>query len=125
MLEAVERELCLLDVMHCMLRRILEAVEGGLCLRKVVEVPEVMRCCYSVRWRCWMLDVLELMCRVLLCMLESVEGELCLVEVAEVMRSVLLRMLEAVGRWALFAGGVGGAGNALCAIVEGSVCGRR
>jgi len=45
-----------LEVMPCMLRCILESVEGALCLR---EVPEVIRC-------------------VLICMLEAVEGMFCL-----------------------------------------------
>ena len=44
----------------------LEAVEGERYLLEVLEVPEVMR-------------------RVLLCMLEAVEGELCLLEVLEVL----------------------------------------
>jgi len=43
MLEAVEGELCLLEVrevrevMRCVLLRMLEAVEGGLCLPEVFE----------------------------------------------------------------------------------------
>ena len=40
-----------------------------------------------------MFDVLDVMCRVLLCMLEAVEGELCLREVLEAMCCVLLRLL--------------------------------
>src|SRR5437762_2264797 len=45
MLEAVEGELCLLkvlEVMRCVLLCMLEAVEGGLCLLEVLEVLEVM-----------------------------------------------------------------------------------
>ena len=59
-----------------MLFYMLEAVEGGLCLLRVLEV----------------LDVTEVTRRVLLCMLQAVEGELCLLEVleaAEVIRCVL------------------------------------
>jgi len=40
--------------------------------------------------------LLEVMCRVLLCMLEAVEGQLCLLVAMKVMRCVLLCMLEAV-----------------------------
>jgi len=39
--------LCLLelpDAMHCVLLRMLEAVEGRLCLLEVLELPEAMRC---------------------------------------------------------------------------------
>jgi hypothetical protein len=56
-LEAIESELCLLEVMRCVLLCMLEAVEGGLCLLEVLEVPEVMYC-------------------VPLCMLKAVEGRL-------------------------------------------------
>ena len=63
-----------------MLRCMLVAVEGGLCLLEVPEVLEVMHC-------------------VLLCMLEDVEGDLCLLEVLEVMRFWL---------GTLYAGGAGG-----------------
>jgi len=48
-----------------------------LCLLEVVEVAKVMR-------------------RVLLSMLEAVDGELCLLEALEVMLCMLLCMLEAV-----------------------------
>jgi len=44
------------EMMRCMLPRVLEAVEGGLCLLEVLKVPEMIRC-------------------VLLCMMES---RLCL-----------------------------------------------
>ena len=53
----------------------MDAVEGGLCLLDVLEVLEVMR-------------------RVLFCMLEAVEGGLCLLDVLEVIRCVLLCMPE-------------------------------
>jgi len=62
----------------------------------VVEVPEVMR-------------------RVLLCMLEAVDGDLSLLEVLEVpavIRCVLLCTLEAVEGRLCIAGGVGG--DTLC-----------
>ena len=75
MLEAVEVEVCLLEVlevMHCVLLCMLEAVEGGFCL---LEVPDVMRC-------------------VLLCMLEAVEGGLCLLGLLEV-----LEVLEVPEMW--------------------------
>jgi len=85
---------------RCVLLRVLEVMEGALCVLELLEVPEVIRC-------------------VLLCMLEDVEGVLCLLEVvgragrargdalcatlpaggiggAEVIRCVLLCMLEAV-----------------------------
>jgi len=106
MLEAVEGRLCSLEVLEamlcmllcmlevrCMLLRMLDAVEGVPSFRvsifplwqfsrynppplKVLEVPEVM-------------------CRVLLCMLETVEGGLCLREV-EVMRCMPIHKLEAM-----------------------------
>ena len=60
------------EVMRCVLLRVLEVVEGVLCL---LEVPEVMRC-------------------VLLRVLKVVEGMLCLLELPEVMRCVLLCILE-------------------------------
>src|SRR5947208_1905078 len=66
-----------LGAMFCMLK----AVEGGLCLREVsevLEVPEVIR-------------------RVLLCMLEAVEGRSCLLEMLDV-----LEVLGAVAGWAQF-----------------------
>ena len=84
-----------LGFMLCMLL----AVEGRLCLLKVLEVPEVMRCVPPC-----MLEIveggfclLEVMRRVLLYMLEVVEGELFSLEVLEmpeVMCCVLLRSLE-------------------------------
>ena len=86
MLEAVEGELCLLDVleeMRCVLLGILETVGGRLCwldALEVPEVPQVMRC--------------MLLC-MLLCMLEVVESGLCLLDVLEAMRCVLLCMPEA------------------------------
>ena len=59
--------------------------------------------------------------------LEAVEAGLCLPEVPEVMRCVLLCRLEVVGGWALFAGGVGGAGgtpgDVLCATLCAGGCG--
>jgi len=42
-LEAVEGELCSLEVMRCVLLCILEAVEGEICLLEVMEVPEIVR----------------------------------------------------------------------------------
>jgi len=77
-LEATKDELCLLDVMRCVLLCVLEAVEGRLYLLEVLEVPGMMRC-------------------VLLSMLgtlEALESGLCLLEVSEVMRCMLLCMLE-------------------------------
>ena len=77
-----------------MLPGILETVEGGLCLREVSEL----------------LEALEVMRCMLLCMLEAVEGGLCLrelseaLQVPEVMRCVLLCMLEGV-EVSKFAGG--------------------
>ncbi len=78
----VEGRLCLLEVMRCMLLRMLEDVEAELCLRwcrrccearRVLEVPEAMRC-------------------LLLCTMRAVEGGLYLpeMEVLEAMRRVLL-----------------------------------
>ena len=53
MLEAVEGELCLLeelDVMRCMLLCMLEVPEAMRCvLRCMLEAREVD----SIRWRCW------------------------------------------------------------------------
>ena len=99
----------MLEVTRCVLLRILEAVEGGLCL-------------------------LEVMRRVPLCMLEAAEGGLCLLElleVPEVMRCVLHSMFEAMRGWILFAGGVGGVegvggagGDASCAALYWR-CGKR
>ena len=53
----------MLEGMRRVLLRMLEAVEGELCLLEVPEVQEVMRCALlytpeavevgSVRWRCW------------------------------------------------------------------------
>jgi hypothetical protein len=121
MLEAVEGELCLLEVLEvldmlevirCVLLRMLEAVDGGLCLLEVLEVlealevPEVMCCVplcmletvygrglmYAEGWRlCSMRMSVR---RVLFCMLEAVEGELCLLEVLEVLE--VLDMLEVI-----------------------------
>src|SRR5690349_524311 len=85
MLEAVEGEICLLEVevMRCSLLYILEAMEDWLCLLEALEVLHVpRRCavCYSVCWRLWMVCsvCLEAMRCTLLCMLEAVEGGLCL-----------------------------------------------
>ena len=57
-------------VIRCVLLCMLEAVEGTLCLLKVLEVPEV----------------LEAMRGVPLCMQEAVEGRLGLLEALELMR---------------------------------------
>ena len=73
MLEVVRYALEMLEGVHRVLLCMLEAVEGGLCLREVSEVLEVM-------------EVPEVMPCVLLRMLEAVEGGLCLREVSEVMR---------------------------------------
>ena len=109
MLEAVEGELCLLEVPE-VIRCVLEAVEGALCLLEVLEVlemPEVMRC-------------------VLLCILEAVEGGLCSLEVPEVMRGYTL-YAGGCGGWSLFVGGVGrtggAGGDALCATLYSGGCG--
>jgi len=59
-------------VIRCVLLRIREAVEGGLCL---LEVPELTRC-------------------TLLCMLEAVEGGLYLFEVLEMPEVILLEAVE-------------------------------
>ncbi len=59
----------MLEVMRRMLLWMLEAVEGGLCLREVLEVLEWMR-----RVRLCMLEAPEEMRCMLLCMLEAVEG---------------------------------------------------
>jgi len=69
--------------MRCALLCMLETVDVELCS---LEGPEVLE----------MLEVLQVMHRVLLCMLEAVEGELCLLEITEVMRCVLLYILEVV-----------------------------
>src|SRR6266480_998554 len=84
----------MLEGMGRVLRCMLEAVEGELCL---LEVPEVMH-------------------RVLLCLLEVLEVPegpemtryvlLCMLEALEVMRCVLLYS-GGCGGWALFAGGAG------------------
>jgi len=77
--------------------------EEGSVRSEVLEVPEVKRC-------------------VLLCMPEAVECGLCLLnvlgmlEVVEVMRRVLLRILGAAeGRLCSFGGAGGAGGDALCA----------
>ena len=86
----------------------LEAVEGVLCLR---EVLEVIRC-------------------VLLCMLETVEDGLCLLEmlaalevldVPDVMRCALLFTLE--GDLCLRRGTVGAGGDTLCVTLYSEGCG--
>ena len=73
------------------------------------------------------LDVLNVMRRVLICMLEAAEGELCLLGVLEVIRCMLLRsMLDAVeGRLcSLEVGGVGGDGcDTPCAARYAGGCG--
>ena len=82
-------------VIRCVLLRMLEVMEGVLC------VLEVMRC-------------------VLLRMLEVVEGVLCLLEASEVMRSVIHCMLEAVEGVLCSLEDVGGAGGyALWALFVG------
>jgi len=54
-IEAVEGELCLLDVLEvkeatrCMLLCMLEAVEGGLCLLETLEVLEVLEVLEAMR----------------------------------------------------------------------------
>ena len=58
-LEAVEVVPEVPEVMRCVLRCILEVLDGKLCLLEVLQAPEGMRC-------------------VLLCMLEVVEGTLWL-----------------------------------------------
>src|SRR6266480_2387227 len=82
MLEAVEGGFYLLKVLKVLesMRWMLEAVEGGLCLREALEVLEMMRC-------------------VLLCMLEAVEGELYLLEVLESMRWMLEVVRVGSGCW--------------------------
>jgi len=69
-------------------------VEGELCL---LEMPGVIRCLllYSLEVL-EMLDVMDVIRRVLLSMLEAVEGDLCSLEVPEVIRCVPLCMLEDV-----------------------------
>lgn len=67
--------LCLPEVMHYVSLRTLETVESGHCL----------------------LEVLKVMCRTLLYTPESMEGGLYLLEVLEVVRCVLLCMLSKVG----------------------------
>jgi len=80
-----------MEVMQCLLLRMLEALEGGICLPEV-EVVEVMRC-------------------VLLCMSE---GGLCLSEVVEVL--AVMRCVLGALQFSKFAGGAGSAaGDALCA----------
>ena len=66
--------------MLAVIRYMLEALDGGLCLLGVLDV----------------LEALESMRCTLLCMLEAVEGELCMLEVPEVVSCVLLctSMLE-------------------------------
>src|SRR6266480_1943302 len=66
MLEAVEGRLCLLEAVEGELD-LLEAVEGELCLPDELEVPEVLEALEAVRC-------------VLLCILEAVEDGLCLPE---------------------------------------------
>ena len=70
MLEVLE----VLKAMCRVLLRMLEVVEGVLCLLEVFEV----------------LEALKAMRRVLLCMLETVEGKLCLLEAPEVVCCVTL-----------------------------------
>jgi len=97
MLEAVERELCLLEAMRSVLLCKLEASEGALYL---LDVPEVIRCVLLcmlevLKSRLCLLDVLEVIRRVF-CMLGAVEGELGLLKVLEVMPCVPLCTLYAV-----------------------------
>ena len=77
---------------------------------------EVMRCVLgAVEGELCVLAVLEAIRRVLLFMLDAVEGELRLLEVLENALCATL-YAGASGRWARFAGGVGGAGgDAPCA----------
>ena len=109
MLEAVEGELCLLEVLEVMrsmlLRSILDAAEGRLCSLEVLEVVEVIRRVLLFvlevmevirRVLLFMLEVMEEIRRVLLFMPEAVEGELCLPKVLEVMSCVPLCTLYAV-----------------------------
>src|SRR6266480_1314896 len=87
-LKVVLYALEMLEGMPGVLLCMLEAVEGGLCLLDVLEVPEVMRrvllCMLEV------LEVVEVMHRALLCLLE-------VLEVLEVMRCVLLCLMEVLG----------------------------
>jgi len=73
----------------------LEAVEGELCLLEVFEVVEVMSCAALYTGDA---EGAEAMRCVLLCMLEAVDGGLCLLEVPEAMRRVLLCMPEVMRR---------------------------
>src|SRR5436190_685031 len=81
-----------LDAMRCVLLRMLEAMEGRLCLLEilhVLEVPEVIRCvllCMLEAIRCVLLCMLEVVRRVLLCMLETVEGGLPSFEASKFLR---------------------------------------
>src|SRR6266480_468410 len=140
----LEVGLCFLevpDVIRCVLRCMLEAVEGRICLLEVIR--RVFRMMEAVERGLRLLEVLEVICCVLLCILEAVDGGLCLLEmseVLEVMRRVRRCMLEAmeVGSvcWrsgddasyaTLYAGGCGGC---LCLrdvlevlqAVEGGLC---
>src|SRR5436190_6169165 len=78
----VEGEFGSLEVMCCVLPRILE---GGICLLEMLEVPEAM-CCVLL----CILEVMEAMRCMLLCMLE-------VLEVPEMMCCVLLFTLEVLG----------------------------
>ncbi len=80
----------------------------------------------AVEGKPYLLEVPNVIRCLPLCTLEAVEGELCLLEVLklpEVMRCVILCMLEAMRALALFAGGVGCAGgDALCAAMHTGGC---
>ena len=121
MLEAAEalKVLEVSKVMRRALLRMLEAMEGRLCLLGVLEMLEVLE----------VLEVSEAMRYVRLCMLETVEDELCLLKV---MRCVLLCILVAVrvssvswrhwrcGRcWTCWTCG----GDELCATLRAGGCG--
>jgi len=128
LLEALDVMRCLLVVLRCVLRYVLVDVEGGLCLREVLEVlevPEVMRCVLlymlvAVEGGLRLLEVPEvpevIRC-VLRYMLEVVEGGLCLREVLEPSGTAgsdalcAARYAGGCGGWALFARGAGGSGD--------------
>jgi len=71
---------CMLEVIRRVLLCILEAVEGDLCL---LEVPEATRCVLLCILE--VSEAPEVMRRLVLCMLEAVEGSLCLLDVLEVL----------------------------------------
>jgi len=121
-LEAVEGELCLLEVMCLALLCMLEGVEVMrrlFCTPDASEVPELLEALevlealempevlggdapcaaqYAGGRECklCLLDVLDMMRCVLFCTLEAVEGEVCLLEVLGGDSPCVARMLEAV-----------------------------